>query len=143
MRSILKHSQQLLFPLVISNILLHLFIIRIIMNSKEQLAILKARHQILKIVDTEVGKLETRLNNAAPEINALAQLVLAWIDETAKKYKAAGCEQHEWAEDIRAWLVQHQFFVEDIDDSSIDTLYRVHLSMVGWGRHVILTFTMK
>lgn len=112
------------------------------MNSKEQQAILQVRERVLSIVDTEVGQLETRLKLASADISLLAHLILTWVDTTAINYKAAGCERQEWQDDIREWFVLHQFFVDD-DSTARDALWRVHLSVIGWGRHVILTFTLK
>jgi hypothetical protein len=106
-------------------------------NSKEQLAILDVRGRVLKIVDSDDGQLDDRLRRAAPDITLLAQLLVNWVDNTAIKYKSAGCEQEEWRDDIRQWFVQNQFYVDEHFQSA---MWKVHLSHMGWGRHVILTF---
>lgn len=110
------------------------------MESKEQLAILKARTAVLAIVDSPNGTLTDRLQAAQRDIKILGAAIAKWVDATAVIYQKQGYELVEWREDIRSWFVAKQFFVDD--DTNDDTMMRCHLSNVGWGRHVILSFRL-
>lgn len=112
------------------------------MLSKQQLAILEARNRVLAIVDRDKGELTDRLKDASKEIEVLASVIVQWIDTMVGAYKAAGCEKVEWQDDIRTWFINHQFFVEESVGND-NAVWKCHLSHVGWGRHVILSFTLK
>lgn len=111
------------------------------MHSKEQRAILTARRIVLNTVEDEKkGSLPERLQLASHDIRILGAAVSIWVDQVAVQYKAMGCTQEEWQEDIRSWFVSQQFFIDD--DVNDGSMLRCHLSNIGWGRHVILTFNL-
>jgi hypothetical protein len=110
------------------------------MLTKDQRQVLGAREIVLQAIDGQKGTMADRMKAAEMQIRILAATMSTWIDNVALQYKQMGCTEEEWQEDIRSWLSSQQFFIdEDINDGSI---LRCHLSNMGMGRHVILTFNI-
>lgn len=110
------------------------------MYTREQQAVLRARERALSVMDQTKGTLADRLAAASSEIQLLASAIGVWVDNTAFQYKALGCELEEWRDDIRSWFIDNQFYVDD--DINDGAMLRCHLSNVGWGRHVIMSFRL-
>jgi hypothetical protein len=110
------------------------------MDNKDQRSVLKARLAVLTIIDRPEGTLDSRLIKAKLPIQILAAAISIWMDNTAVSYVAQGYEQSDFREDVLAWFSSKQFYIDhDVQDPD---MIRCHLSNVGWGRHVIMSFKL-